>query len=151
MERVMPAGFDLAGGFTFEEPAVLVPWTVTQRALRALVGSHPGFRPGAPDYALLRKAVALGGMPLTAGFQFHPQALDRLVSIRLLRTVLAPDFRTSYDEWQAHLETTLGPPRKRWRSDTGFDGCLWKAGRAELVHDVIDRFGLEESVFAWVP
>lgn len=146
-----PAAFDLARGFAFEHPAVSVPWTVTPAELHVLVGSHPGWRSNAPDYFLLRSATALGGMKLCAGFQFHPQSPDRLVSIKLFRTVLAPDFRTSYDEWQAHIEATLGPPRKRWKSDTGFEGCLWKAGRAEMVHDVIDRFGLEESVFAWMP
>ena len=135
---------DLDDGFQIEEPRVLVPWGIREHALRSLLpdGHH------VTDGYFVVDCTSLGGLRHALGFHFDPRsAQGRLVELEFFRQAF-PDLQQSYDDFQARLEATFGPPAETspgtW--DEAMPTHRWSSGGATITHLVFDRFGPEEHV-----
>ena len=134
---------DLGAGFQIEQPPVFVPWRVTEAELLGLL---PGLRHVTDGY-YTTECVSLGGLTHLLGFHFEPRLGGRLVELEFFRRAY-PDLKQSFDDFQAHLEATFGPPTDTaagtW--DEAMPAARWLQGGASITHLVMDRFGPEERV-----
>ncbi len=133
---------DLAAGYLIEDPAVLVPWGINQEQLLTLlpVKTHHV----TAGYHTI-ECVSLGGLRHSLGFHFQPRASGILAELEVFRRSY-PDLRQSFDEFQAHLVGSFGPPTGETPGDEGLPNYTWSLGSAEVTHYVFDRFGPEEHV-----
>lgn len=133
----------LDAGFQIEEPPVFVPWGVSESELRGLLPN--GHR--VTDGYYVVECSSLGSLRHQLGFHFEPRVGGRLVELEFFRQEY-PDLQQSYDDFQARLEATFGPPSETapgsW--EQAMPTHRWAHGRAEVTHLVYDRFGPEEHV-----
>jgi hypothetical protein len=133
---------DLAHGFQIEEPAVFVPWGVSEPELLALLPSKP--RHVTDGYYVI-ECTSLAGLRHMLGFHFQPRTNGKLVELEFFRRAY-PDLRASFDDFESHLEATFGPPDTSVPGDQGLPNYTWRRGAASVRHLVFDRFGPEEHV-----
>jgi hypothetical protein len=133
---------DLSIGFHVESPDALVRWGISEDELRALL----------PDELRLvtsgywtAEVTSLGGMNHILGFHFRPREAGTLHELEFFRFGDA-DLRASFEEWQAHLETTFGLPTKIADGDEDLPYFTWQLGPAQVRHFVQYRFGPEQHV-----
>lgn len=134
---------DLRTGFKLEDPNVLVPWSVSEAELRALLAPH-GLRQVTTAYFTI-SCRSLGGLQHELGFHFKPRAGDRLDELEFFRRTYSDD-AASFREFQLHLERTFGPPTATRDGGAGFPSHEWQVPGADIIHLVQYRFGLEEHV-----
>lgn len=131
---------DIREAFTIEDPAVSVPWGITELELQALV---PGVRHVTRAYYTLPVTV-LGGLRWMLGFHFRSPS-GGLWELEFFRTAY-PDRRASFEEFQRHFEQVFGPPSHSGPGDQGLPSHEWRLPGASIVHYVFDRFGPEEHM-----
>jgi hypothetical protein len=145
---------DLATGFTLEQPALAIPWRISERELASLVAGpaigRDGLKEVTTGYYVLSHVVSLKGLVHELGLHFEPGRHGRLLELEFFRRSY-PDLAASYREFQEHLEATFGPPTHRNPSPEGFATCEWLYRHATIKHLVFDRFGPEEHVRIVVP
>ena len=134
---------DLTTGFQIDDPAVFVPWAVSEADLRTLLAAH-GLRKVTAGYFTL-SCRSLGGLQHELGFHFKPPGGDRLDELEFFRRAYTDD-EASYREFQRHLERTFGSPTRSRDGSVGFPTHEWQVPGAEIIHFVQDRFGTEEHV-----
>ena len=132
---------DLRRGFQVEVPAIVLPWGIDERQLRALLPSAHHVTDG---YDTL-DVVSLHGLRHVLGFHFEPRANGPLVELEFFRREPI-DIAMSYADFERHLERTYGPPTQSAAGEDGFPTQRWLLDGAEVRHYVFDRFGLEEHV-----
>jgi hypothetical protein len=135
---------DLDDGFQLEEPRLLVPWGLREGELRSLL---PNGHQVTDGYYVV-ECTSLGGLSHQLGFHFEPRsAQGRLVELEFFRR-MSPDLQQSYDDFQARLEATFGPPTETAKGswDDAMPEHRWSCGGATVTHKVFDRFGPEEHV-----
>lgn len=132
---------DLHSGFEIEDPAIFVPWHISETRLRELV---PAVREVTSGYFVL-DVVSLGGLRHALGFHFDPRVGGRLVELEFFRRA-AIDLGASFADFDERLEAAFGPPVSSGESDLGFPSRRWDVGGTEIVHFVFERFGPEEHV-----
>jgi hypothetical protein len=134
---------DLRTGFQLEDPAVFVPWTVTEAGLRTLLSPH-GLRKVTTGYFTI-SCRSLNGLNHELGFHFKPRGGDRLDELEFFRRAY-PDEAASFEEFQTHLERTFGPPTETHDDGGGFPTHQWHLPGADIIHLVKYRFAPEEHV-----
>ena len=132
---------DLREGFRIDEPAVLVPWRVSEQELDELLG--PALRHVTDKYWTARVSV-LGGLACNLGFHFRGKN-GRLSELEFFRDSYS-DQAASFDEFQRHFEKAFGPPRESSPGTEGFPSHRWLVPGAEIIHLIFDRFGPEEHM-----
>jgi hypothetical protein len=139
---------NVENGVELERPAVLVPWSLTCDDLRALFPKpglgRQGLKEVTARYFVLSDVVSLGGLTHELGFHFGVRGT--LTKFEYFRRSY-PDLGDSYADFQAHLEQAFGPPTRRVKGHEGFDTCVWRLKGAEILHEIVDRFGPEEHVW----
>lgn len=133
---------DLPRGFQIEEPAVFVPWGISEPELLALLPSKPGHVTN--GYYVI-ECTSLTDVRHMLGFHFEPRTNGKLAELEFFRRAY-PDLRASFDDFQHHLEATFGPPDASVPGDEGLPNYTWQLGPANIRHFVFDRFGPEEHV-----
>jgi hypothetical protein len=139
----MPTGgrVDLRDGFHIDEPAVAVPWSVSESELAGLLGSV--LRHVTDKYWTARVRV-LGGLSCNLGFHFRGDR-GELSELEFFRDSYA-DQAESFDDFQRHFETAFGPPTEKHVGSEGFPSYRWLVPGAEIIHLIFDRFGPEEHM-----
>jgi hypothetical protein len=132
---------DLSEGFRIDEPAVLVPWRVSEQELGTLLGSVLHYVTA--KYWTARVSV-LGGLACKLGFHFRGEH-GQLSELEFFRDSYV-DQAKSFDEFQRHFERAFGPATERTPGTEGFPSYRWLVPGAEIVHLVFDRFGPEEHM-----
>jgi len=132
---------DLRGGFTIDEPAVMVSWTVSEQELSGLLGT--ALRHVTDKYWTARVRV-LNGLSCNIGFHFR-DVRGRLSELEFFRDSYA-DQAGSFDEFQRHFEAEFGPATEHQPGTEGFPSYRWLVPGAEIIHLVFDRFGPEEHM-----
>ena len=134
---------DISRGFQIEQPAVFVPWGISEAALKKL------FEPGALRHVtsgyFTVSCNSLGGLAHNLGFHFQPREAGALSELEFFRASY-PDQAASFTEFQRHLEASFGPPTATKPGTEGFSSYLWQLQGADVVHYLFDRFGPEEHV-----
>jgi len=130
-------------GFQINTPDIFVPWTISKRELKKLLGGH-GLRHITMGYFSI-SCVSLGEMNHELGFHFDPPTSNRLSELEFFQRAY-PNQKKSYDTFQSHFEKEFGNPTKVHPGTEGFDTCIWRIGSIEIVHSVYDRFGPEEHM-----
>ena len=133
---------DVSDGYRIEQPDVLVPWHIKESVLLDLLPSRPTHVTN--GYYTL-PCVSLGGLHHNIGFHFEPRNGGRLREFELFRGSY-PNLDQSFQEFERHLERTLGPPTTTDKGNAGFPHLTWRLGKVQVVHYVLDRFGPEEHV-----
>lgn len=126
--------------FTIENPAISVPWGISESELQARI---PGVTRVTEGYCTL-PAIVLGGLRCMLGFHFRSANLS-LSELEFFRTAY-PDQRASFEEFQRHFEQAFGPPTRSLPGPPGLPRHEWHVPGATIVHCVIDRFGPEEHM-----
>ena len=134
---------DIDKGFQLEEPAVFIPWEVTEQGLVDLLSTH-GLRKVTRGYFTIT-CRSLSGMAHELGFHFTPRGGDFLHELEFFRRSYA-DQKGSYDEFQEHFELHFGRPTSTNPGTEGFPTHTWNLKRVEIVHFIFDRFGPEEHM-----
>ena len=134
---------DLRAGFQLEQPDVHLPWSVSETALRRLLGPH-GLREVTRGYFTI-SGVSLGGLHHELGFHFLPRGGDHLHVLEFFRRSY-PDQAASYREFQDHFERAFGLPTRSTPGTEGYPRHEWDAPGARVIHFVQDRFRLEEHM-----
>lgn len=130
-------------GFQINTPDVFVPWTISQRGLKKLLGEH-GLRHITMGYFTI-SCVSLGEMEHELGLHFDPPTSNRLSEFEFFRKEY-PDQKKSYDTFQSHFEKEFGKPTEAQPGPEGFDTCIWRIDSIKISHSVYDRFGPEEHM-----
>lgn len=133
---------ELREGFTIEEPAVSVPWGITEAELVTLIEA-PELRRVTRAYYTL-PATVLGGLRCMLGFHFLGRR-GGLSELEFFRTAY-PDLRASFEEFQRHVERVFGPPTRTSPGGEGLPSHEWRLSGVSIVHFVLDRFGPEEHM-----
>lgn len=133
---------DIRDGFALEDPAVVIPWTITVAELRSLFGSH--LREVTRGYFTV-SCTSLGGLRHELGFHFMPRDGDRLNELEFFRRAY-PNQAESFEEFQRHFEAAFGRPDWTEQRSGAFPAYAWNVPGAQIVHYVIDRFGPEEHL-----
>lgn len=134
---------DLHVGFTIENPAVTVPWGLSKRKLRRLLGPL-GLRKVSEDYYVI-SCVSLSGLSHELAFHFD-------VSCRRAKYWLdffqqnRRDISDSYNAFQRHLEQTFGTPSGSDNGEDGFPCHRWDIESFTVAHGVYERHSLCEYV-----
>jgi hypothetical protein len=136
---------DLSRGFEIEDPAVVVPWGVSETELLDILPVVP--QHVTSGYYVI-DCVSLGGLRHALGFHFRPRRDGKLVELEFFRRSYPgyPDLRESFLDFQARLESTFGRPTTASPGDEGVPNYTWRVGHATIRHYVFDRFGPEEHV-----
>ena len=103
-----------------------------------------GLKEVTAQYLVLSDVVSLGGLSHELGFHFAIGG--KLAKFEYFRKSYR-DLRDSYAGFQKHLEVTFGPPTRREAGAEGCDRCVWDLAGAEVLHEIVDRFGPEEHVW----
>jgi len=133
---------ELQKAFTIEEPAVSVPWGITEPELEALIQARALRRVTRAYYTL--PVTVLGGLRCMLGFHFRGPSAG-LSELEFFRTAYT-DQRASFEEFQRHFERTFGPPSSTELGDQGLPSHEWQLHGVSIVHYVLDRFGPEEHM-----
>jgi hypothetical protein len=139
--KVAGGRVDLRGGFKIDEPALVVPWTVSEKELSELFGQL--LRQVTDKYWTARVRV-LNGLSCKIGFHFRGSH-GQLSELEFFRDSYA-DQKGSFDEFQRHFEAAFGPATEKQRGTEGFPSYRWLVPGAEIIHLVFDRFGPEEHM-----
>jgi len=126
--------------FAIEDPAVSVPWGISESELNVLI---PGLHHVTPAYYTLPVTV-LGGLRCMLGFHFRGSR-GGLSELEFFRTAY-PDQRASFEEFQRHFEQAFGPPSSSKPGDQDLPSHEWRLSSISIVHCVFDRFGPEEHM-----
>jgi hypothetical protein len=132
---------NLREGFTIEDPALMVPWNITDTKLIEIGGSNGLCKVSRGYYAA--SYTALGGLQIELGFHFEPRSGGRLKEIEIFRKFPKP-LNVSFQEFQAHLERTFGAPTQAAPGSEGLPDYEWRVPGAVIHHYVFDRFGPEK-------
>jgi hypothetical protein len=132
---------DLSEGFRIDEPAVLVPWRVSEKELEGLL--EPVLRHVTDKYWTARVSV-LGGLRCILGFHFRGKR-GELSELEFFRDSY-PDQASSFDEFQRYFEKAFGSPTECTSRSEWFPSYRWLVPGAEIIHLVLDRFGPEEHM-----
>lgn len=135
---------NLENGLHLESPAILVPWSLNRWQLRNLLPNPEQAHKVTARYIVLHDIVSLGGLTHDLGLHFG--VFGKLAKFEYFRRS-GPGPEDSYREFQKHLERTFGLPTQREPGTEGFDRCIWKLNGAEIMHELIMRFGPEEHVW----
>ena len=130
-------------GFQIDTPYVFVPWAISQRELKKLLGRH-GLRHIAMGY-FTSSCVSLDGMNHELGFHFDPPTSNELSELEFFLKAY-PNQKKSYETFQFHFEKEFGKPTEVHPGSEGFDTCIWRIGSIEIAHSIYDRFGPEEHM-----
>lgn len=142
---------NLARGFRFEVPDVLVGWgssvTDVLDIFAAKGLSEP--RQVTPLYYTANCQV-LGGVQCQVGFYFEMKHNSpSLNQIELFNFINEESHvEASYRVFQERLLQHFGPPTKQQPGGLGVSMPYseWRVGSVRILHYVIDRFGLEERL-----
>ena len=133
---------DISVTFPLVEPAVSVPWGISEPDLVALLGSR--LRRVTTGY-LTMTCKALPGPEHELGFHFEPRSNGKLVELEFFRRSYK-DQAGSYAQFQEAFERAFGPPTNVAPGAEGFPTAEWRFGRIAIRHLVMDRFGPEEHM-----
>ncbi len=131
---------EIREAFTIEDPAVSVPWNITEAGLLALI---PEVHHVTRAYFTLPVTV-LDGLSCMLGFHFRGSN-GALSELEFFRTAY-PDQRVSFEQFQRHFERAFGPPSSSKPGDEGLPFHEWRLPGISIVHYVLDRFGPEEHM-----
>jgi hypothetical protein len=132
---------DLRDGFEIDEPAVVVPWTISEPELVRLLGSV--LRHVTDKYWTAEVRV-LNGLSCNLGFHFRGSG-GELSELEFFRSSYADQAR-SFVEFQRSFEAVFGPATTEHPGSEGFLTYRWLVPGAEIIHLVMDRFGPEEHM-----
>ena len=133
---------DLSAGFPITAPPIVVPWLVNSVELeRILAGT--GFNKITAGYYTL-ECEPLPGLRCKLGFHLHNTG-DSLTELEFFRNSYS-DQKASFAEFQQHFESAFGRPTNETPGRCGFPSYVWKLPVAQIVHNVVDRFGPEEHM-----
>lgn len=132
----------IESGFATESPAAVIPWGISESALKATFGDNLR-KVDEGHYTL--SCISLGGLRLELGFHFDPKQGGTLSELEFFRGG-HPDRRTSYREFQFRLERKFGPAHRTEPGDCGFQNHAWELGKVVVRHYVFDHYGPEEHV-----
>lgn len=139
---------NLALGVALESPPVLVPWSATRRDLLDLFPAGAdrdgGIQQVTACYLVQRGVTSLGGLNHAIGF--HLGLLGRLARVEYFRAE-PHDLRESFADFQRRLEQALGAPTRRDPGPLGVDRAVWRVPGAEVLHELVERFGPEEHLW----
>lgn len=133
---------NLKDGFQIEEPAVFIPWGISEDQLVDLLPVAP--RHVASGYHVI-DCKSLSGLHHALGFHFRPPADGKLRELEFFRRAY-PDMQESFLDFQAHLEATFGTPTSQSPGDLGLPHYYWTIDGTWIRHYVFERFGPEEHV-----
>src|SRR5690349_3662186 len=126
----MPHSFvvNVADGFEIEEPAVFVPWGVTEDGSLQVLPATP--RHVTSGYYVIA-CTSLGGLQHQLGFHFRPRQGRRLAELELFHT---------------DARDLNGSPTTEEVGDADLAAYGWTLGPTRVRHYVFERFGPEEHV-----
>ena len=133
---------NISVAFPLEDPAVSIPWGISDRELTALLGTR--LRNVTTGYFTMT-CTSLAGLEHELGFHFEPRSGGRLVELEFFRRSYA-DQAGSFKGFQDAFERAFGPPSSVAPGDEGFPTCDWQLGKVMIRHFVFDRFGPEEHM-----
>ena len=128
--------------FQIEDPEITISWDIDRDSLIKLFDGRE-FRKVTNDY-YTANCISLGGLQCYIGFHFHNKQ-GKLKELEFFREDYS-NLEASYNEFQVHLESSFGIPKK---GEIGYDGFLdksWSFGKVNIRHFVFERFGPEEHV-----
>ena len=129
---------NLQNGFQLDEPAVLVPWSITEAELQELLANSKLHKVTGGYYTL--DCRPLGGLAHTIGFHFRDDVIGLFEFFQKGENV------KSFSEFQTHLEMTFGAPTQCRAGTEGFNDYRWLIDGFEIIHTVQERFGPEERL-----
>jgi hypothetical protein len=86
----------------------------------------------------------LGGLECQLGFHYRGEHGD-LSLLEFFRDAYL-DPAASFQEYQEAFEAAFGPPTESRAGTEGFPAYRWLVPGAEILHQVVDRFGPEEHM-----
>jgi hypothetical protein len=128
--------------FVLDSPAAELPWGIGEAGFLALIGAKVK-RVTAGHYRVRGKAF--GGIEHEVNFYFKPSISGGLRQVELKRTP-SRHRRKNFEEWQARLESALGPGNRR---SPGIDDVLpseWSIGPVRVEHNYYYNSGLFEQI-----
>jgi hypothetical protein len=142
MPATNPALHDIERGFHLEEPQLFVPWLISEVEILRLLGSRA--RRITVGYVTC-SCTSLGALSHQLGFHFTPRANGLLTELEFFRKKY-PDEKTSFDEFQSHLESTFGVPHSTGPGIMGHPAYDWQFGPVSVKHFMAYRYMGEEHV-----
>lgn len=149
---------DIAKGFQIEQPLIFVPWGVPAEAIESLFPRGVLER-CAGDGFLLDSCKGLGGLDLRLVFRFDTAsgALCEIVlgsrktgfKVRHSRNKMRHiPIEVLYDQLQAHLEATFGPPAASspGEGSVEFPDHIWLFRGVRIEHCAGEHFGVAQAV-----
>lgn len=133
-------GLDLRSGLRIDAPPIFVPWETAEGNLAPLFGT--AVRCVKTGYWTVPVCV-FGDLDCCLGFHFSKAG--RLAEFELFRN-RPMDLAASFADFQQHLERAFGLATWTEPGQIDFPCCKWLVPGVEVLHYVIDRFGLEEHV-----
>jgi hypothetical protein len=132
---------DLRQGLTIEQPAVTVPWSVSEDELRRLFAFQLHY---VTDKYWTTSVRVLGNLSCRLGFHFRGPR-GQLSELEFFRDAYV-DQHVSFDEFQTHFEAAFGAPDETRPGTAGFLTHRWLFPGGEIIHLVYERFGPEEHM-----
>jgi hypothetical protein len=134
---------DISKGFQIEQPELFVQWDISEPELQHTFAGIPLSH--ITDGYFTTQCISLGGLSHELGFHFYPRVDGRLVEFEFFHT--SPrDLTASYQEFQRHLEIAFGKPTVMKPGSEGYPSYTWRFHAVEVLHFVLERFGLEQHV-----
>jgi hypothetical protein len=118
----------LSRGFPIEQPAVAVPWGISEAGFVTLLGDAAPARVTAGHYRL--QCRILGGLDAALHFHFRPTGTSTLAQVEFLRTPRRHRQR-EFDDLEARLVALLGPRDNGRQSATM---SCWTTPDATVTH-----------------
>ncbi|HEY2378181.1 MAG TPA: hypothetical protein VGH98_19550 [Gemmatimonadaceae bacterium] len=129
--------------FPLEDPAVEIPWRVSEAGFRMLVGGERLEQVVAGR--LRQRCRLLGGLDADLTFHFSPIAGGQLREIELLRHPKRHRER-EFDDLQQRLERMLGPgERLEPRLGLHPAGARWQLGALRVTHEYYTAAGKDHE------
>ena len=135
-------------GIRFDEPAVIIPWRISEERLQDFF-AEAGLKRIVPGY--YTSPVVFSQTVCNAGFHFEN---GRLCQVELFRADYSgyslEDWKNSFYEFETMLTRAFGPPHE---TQEGNDDELFilnaprrRFGGVKIMHYIWDRFGYEERI-----
>ncbi len=136
--------------FEIDDPRVIVEGRMTHDKFLVRFPSQQLRRVGDSLYRYyVAECSCLGGLTCMIGFHFPRHTLAKLEFYRKSYPqpfdAYVEYLQESYREFQYHFERAFGKPTCQAELN-GFPDCAWKFDAADIVHQVTQRFTLEEHM-----